>query len=310
MAPLPSTALRNTRPSTGPKDARRSSSRRLQSGSLPAPGGTVGGRPLRALVIDDDAVARAAIIARLAHFETVEIVGECAGGREGVGRIEELRPDVVFLEIEMPDISGFDVLEAIGGEPMPHVVFVTEDDQHAVRAFQANALDYLLKPIDDQRFRQTLEKLMQRTAEQRLGDPGGSGGDAFGYGGPPEPGPRLSAPGDAPFYVMHFLVKRRNRIVVVPTSDIDWIEAEGDYLRLHCGKESHLIRDTMSAIGSRLDPRQFVRIHRSTIVHVDRIRELHPHFNREFVVLLRDGTQLKLSRGYRDSLKAHFGGAL
>jgi two-component system LytT family response regulator len=304
--PLSSTALRNARPSTGSKGARRTSGRRLLSGSLPAPGGIARGRPLRALVIDDDAGARAAIITRLAGFETVEIVGECARGREGVGRIQELRPDVVFLEIEMPDISGFDVLAAIGGEPMPHVVFVTEDDQHAVRAFQANALDYLLKPIDDHRFRQTLEKLMQRTAGQRLGD----SGDGLGHGGSSEPGPRLPAPADAPFYVMHFLVKRRNRIVVVPTCDIDWIEAEGDYLRLHCGKESHLIRDTMAAIGSRLDPREFVRIHRSTIVHLDRIRELHPHFNREFVVLLRDGTQLKLSRGYRDSLKAHFGGAL
>lgn len=265
---------------------------------------------MRVLVIDDDAAARAALVARLDRFEALEIVGECACGREGVGRIEELRPDVVFLEIEMPDISGFDVLEAIGGEPMPHVVFVTEDDQHAVRAFQANALDYLLKPIDDQRVRQTLEKLMQRTAGQRLGGPGRNGGDGFGDGGSSEPELRLPTPGDAPFHVMHFLVKRRNRIVVVPTCDIDWIEAEGDYLRLHCGKESHLIRDTMSAIGSRLDPRQFVRIHRSTIVHLDRIRELHPHFNREFVVLLRDGTELKLSRGYRDSLKAHFGGAL
>jgi two-component system LytT family response regulator len=265
--------------------------------------------PVRVLVIDAEPLARACTVARLARFEEIEMVGECANGREAVGMIEALRPDVVFLEVEMPDISGFEVLEMVAGQPIPHAVFVTAYHQHAVRAFGANALDYVLKPLDDNRFQQTLERVIKRLADRRRSD-SGPVASQFTEGSLAEPGPRSPAVWNAPVYIMHFLVKRRGRIIVVPTSDIDWIEAEGDYLRLHCGKETHLIRDTMNAIGERLDPRQFVRIHRSTIVHVARIRELHPHFNREFVVVLLDGTELKLSRGYRDSLKTHFGGAL
>jgi two-component system LytT family response regulator len=168
---------------------------------------------------------------------------------------------------------------------MPVVVFVTAFDAHALRAFEAQALDYVLKPIDPARLARAVDRAVRRVAERRSA------------GGPAEP----SAAPD------RFLVRRGGRVVVVPVDDVDWIEADGDYARLHVGRERHLVRETMARLEATLDPRRFVRIHRSVIANVTRIAELRPHANREYVVVLRDGTRLKLSRSYRDRLDARLG---
>jgi len=251
--------------------------------------------PLRVLVVDDEPLARRGIHARLGRMADVEIVGECASGREAVDAIRGLSPDLVFLDVQMPGLDGFGVVEAVGAERMPVVVFVTAYDQHALRAFEARALDYLLKPIDDERFEQAVARARARVAERRE--------SAVGR--------RLAAAPAAPAAPLErILVRSGGRVLLVAADEVDWIEAAGDYLRLHVGPARHLLRETMGALEARLDPRRFVRIHRSTIVNVSRIRELQPYFNREYVVLLRDGTRLKLSRGYRERLELLLGGEL
>ena len=248
--------------------------------------------PLRVLVVDDEPLARRGIHVRLGRMAGVEIVGECASGREAVDAIRGLSPDLVFLDVQMPGLDGYGVVEAVGAERMPVVVFVTAYDQHALRAFEARALDYLLKPIDDERFEQAVARARARVAERRE--------SAVGR--------RLAAAPAAP--LERILVRSGGRVLLVAADEVDWIEAAGDYLRLHVGPARHLLRETMGALEARLDPRRFVRIHRSTIVNVSRIRELQPYFNREYVVLLRDGTRLKLSRGYRERLELLLGGEL
>lgn len=263
---------------------------------------------IRVLIVDDEPLARRGIRARLAPARDVEVVGECAGGREAVRAIRELAPDLVFLDVQMPGVDGFGVIGAVGTAEMPVVVFVTAYDQHAIRAFEAQALDYLLKPIDDERFERALERARRRIGERREGALGRRLAAVLAEAGAAEPAAVTSERAAPP--VDRFLVKKGGRVILVPAEEVDWIEAASDYVRLHVGHESHLLRETMSRMEEQLDPRRFVRIHRSTIVNVERIRELHPHFNREYVVVLRDGTELKLSRGYRDRVEPFFGGAL
>jgi two-component system LytT family response regulator len=190
----------------------------------------------------------------------------------------------------MPGLDGFGVVDAVGADAMPVVVFVTAHDEHALRAFEAQALDYVLKPIDDARLARALDRAERRVAERRAGVPAGP------------------APGAPEPPIERFLVTRGTRVVVVPADTVDWIEADGDYVRLHAGRERHLLRETMGRLEARLDPSRFVRIHRSAILNVDRVAELRPLPNREYVVVLRDGTRLRLSRSYRDRLDARLGG--
>ena len=259
---------------------------------------------IRVLIVDDEPLARRGIRARLAAADDIEVVGECAGGREAIRVIRELGPDLVFLDVQMPGVDGFGVIEAVGGAEMPVVVFVTAYDQHAIHAFEAQALDYLLKPIDDERFERALERARRRIGEHRESALGRRLAAVLAE-------PRaLAAPQRRERSASRFLVKKGGKVIVVATEEVDWIEAAGDYVRLHVGRETHLLRETMSAMEEHLDPHRFVRIHRSTIVNVERIRELLPHFNREYLVVLRDGTELKLSRGYRDRLDPILGGAL
>jgi two-component system LytT family response regulator len=252
---------------------------------------------LRVLVVDDEPLARRGILARLRRAPDVEVVGECASGREAVEAIRAHAPDVVFLDVQMPGTDGFGVVEAVGPERVPEVVFVTAYDQHALRAFDARALDYLLKPIDDERFARALERARQRVEERRHGELGRRVAGALGTDAAPPVRP-----------AERFLVPRAGRVQVVHADEVDWIGAAGDYVTLHAGGATHLLRETMAGMEARLDPARFVRIHRSTIVNVERIRELLPHFNREYVVVLRDGTRLKLSRSYRGRLDPFFGG--
>ncbi|HEX2190413.1 MAG TPA: LytTR family DNA-binding domain-containing protein [Longimicrobiaceae bacterium] len=257
---------------------------------------------LRVLVVDDEPLARRGILARLRRAGGVEVVGECASGREAVDAIRGLAPDLVFLDVQMPGTDGFGVVEAVGPERVPEVVFVTAYDEHALRAFEAQALDYLLKPVDDERFARALERARRRVEERRHGALGRRVAAALAEAGAAAPPSAPERPAE------RFLVRRGGRVQVVHADEIDWVEAAGDYVSLHAGGATHLLRETMAALEARLDPARFLRIHRSTIVNVERIRELHPHFNREYVVVLRDGTRLKLSRSYRGRLDALFGG--
>ncbi len=239
---------------------------------------------IHALIVDDEPLARRGIRVRLERAGDVEVIGECASGSEAVTVIRHLEPDLVFLDVQMPGLDGFDVVERVGVERMPPVVFVTAYDAHALRAFGVHALDYLLKPIDDERFDTAVERARRRIGER----------EAMG---------RHLAAALGDLRPRRILIKDRGRVVILNEADVDWVEAEGDYVRVHAGGRGHLLRETMSAMEERLDPASFARIHRSTIVNVSRIRELKPLPNREYTVVLEDGTKLRLSRSYRDALR-------
>ena len=257
---------------------------------------------VRTLVVDDEPLAREGIRLRLANEAGFDVVGECANGVDAVEAIHDYAPDVVFLDVQMPGLNGFEVLEEIDPRQAPVVVFVTAYDEYALRAFEVHALDYVLKPFDDDRFAATLRRVRERVAERHAGRVGErlSGVLAeLGLGsGAPAPGEE-----DARCFAERLVVRDGARIAFVPVAELDRVEADGDYVRLFCGARQHLIRRTMAQMEARLDPARFVRIHRSAIVAVDRIRELQPSFRGEYVVLLHDGTRLNLSRGYRQRLQ-------
>jgi two-component system LytT family response regulator len=249
---------------------------------------------IRAVVVDDEPLARRGICARLRRSGGIEVVRECANGRDAVKAIRDLTPDLVFLDVQMPGLDGFAVVEQVGADRMPATVFVTAYDEHALRAFDAQALDYLLKPIDDERFARALERARRRIAEQwesalgrRVAD---LVDDAGRHGQPARRERRL-------------LVRERGRVLFVDVGEIHWVEARGDYVRLHLAGRSHLLRETMAGLERSLDPASFVRIHRSTIVNTARIAELRPLGPREWLVQLQDGTRLRLSRRYRAALE-------
>jgi two-component system LytT family response regulator len=247
--------------------------------------------PLRIVVVDDEPLSRAVIREFINAHPGIEIVAECANGFEAVKAVSELRPDLVFLDVQMPQMNGFEVIEAVGGERMPLVIFVTAYDQHALRAFQVRALDYLLKPFDRERFTDSLQRARKQIERDESGDLGR----------------RLLAlvkdlRRDQP-RTDRLVVKSGGRLFFLRADEIDWVEAAGNYVRLHVGSTSHLLRETMNAIESRLDPEKFFRIHRSRIVNMERIQELQPWLNGEYAVLLRTGTRLTLSRGYREKLQ-------
>jgi len=256
-------------------------------------------KPTRVLIVDDEPLARERLRTLLQEEPGFEIVGEAGDGTTGAESILALQPDLVFLDVQMPGADGFDVIEAVGVDKMPFVVFVTAYDRYALRAFDVHALDYLLKPFDRERFRQALTR-----AHQQLERSAGNG----------EIERRLAAivndlrPPKA--RTDRFVVKSGGRIFFVRTGEIDWIEAAGNYVKLHVGNDSHLIRETMNAVEGKLSPDLFVRIHRCHIVNIEQVRELQPWFNGEYVVVLHNGTQLRLSRSYREKLEERLGKAL
>jgi len=244
---------------------------------------------IRALIVDDEPLARRGVRARLEQQRDIEIVGECRNGREAVAAIRRTAPDLVFLDLQMPGLGGFDVVAEIGPERMPMVVFVTAHDEHAIRAFEVQAVDYLLKPIDEGRFGRALDRVRSRMSERADG--------SFSR--------RLAAllaAGTA----QRIAVRDRGRIVLLAAKDIDCVEAEGDYASLRVGEKTYLVRETMGAMEARLGA-GFLRIHRSAIVNAARIRELRPQPNGEFVVVLHSGLELRASRGYADRLRAAIG---
>ncbi len=244
---------------------------------------------IRTLIVDDEPLARERITRFLKKETDIELIGECSNGREAVARIRELKPDLVFLDIQIPELDGFEVLEELGISEMPAVVFVTAYDNYALKAFDFHALDYLLKPYDGERFSRAVERartqiLSGKSADidQRLLS-------------------LLENLKSEQKYLERLMIKSQGRVFFLRAEEIDWIEAEGNYVRLHMGRESHLLRETMNHLASRLDPEKFLRIHRSTLVHIERIKELQPLFSGDYTVVLRDGTELTLSRTYRDN---------
>jgi two-component system LytT family response regulator len=249
---------------------------------------------IRVLIVDDEPPARERIRALLKDEPDIAIAGECESGLSAVESIRNLDPDLVFLDVQMPGLDGFGVLDALGDMP-PALVFVTAYDAYAVRAFEVHALDYLLKPFDRDRFRATLDRARAALAER------GSAEEAGGIAAP------ITEPDAARSPLRRLLAKREGRLVVLKAAEIDWIESSANYASLHVGKETYLVRETMQSLEGRLDPGQFLRIHRSTIVNLDRIQEIEPYFHGDYIVRLADGQRLTLSRTYKDRLQKHFG---
>ncbi|MFN8009778.1 MAG: LytTR family DNA-binding domain-containing protein [Holophagaceae bacterium] len=240
---------------------------------------------LKALIVDDEPLARQRILQMLKGESDVAVVGEAGNGLEAVKLIEATSPDLVFLDVQMPELDGFGVVEAVGVDRMPPTLFVTAFDQHAVKAFEVHAVDYLLKPFDRDRFRRALDwARAQQTSRQ-----GGTLQSLVASRRSEQPHPD------------RILVKSGEGWVLLKTAAIQWIEAEDNYVRLHVEGTSHLLRQTMTGILERLDPSRFKRIHRSAIVNLDFIKELQPWSGGDLLVIMRDGTRLTLSRTYRDS---------
>jgi two-component system LytT family response regulator len=247
--------------------------------------------PTKTLIVDDEALARDRLRQLLEGESEVQIIGECADGREAVAAIQRDSPDLIFLDIQMPELDGFGVLEAIKTDLMPVIVFVTAYDRFALKAFDVHAVDYLLKPFDRERFqvalRHALEQVKQR-GDKSLAERQSAA--LVELKPPAKPAERLP-------------IKSGGRVIFVRVDDIDWVEAAHNYIVLHVQKDSHLLRETMNAFEARLSPDKFVRISRSTIVNIDRIKELQPLFYGEYTVTLQNGTRLTLSRRYRDKLQ-------
>lgn len=272
---------------------------------------------MRVIVADDEPLARQRMRRLLAGEQDIEIIEECHDGPCTLDAVLRLQPDLLFLDIQLPELDGFGVLAGIPADQMPLVVFVTAYDQHALRAFEVRAIDYLVKPFDAERLQGAIER-----ARRQLATTTTATGDGDGQVSPSrlselvehlageqrEMERALLRPGER--YLQRVMLRAQGRVFFIRTADIDYVEAAGNYVRLHVGRESHLLRVTMSALEQRLDPEHFLRIHRSTIVNIDRVRELHPWPSGEFTVVLRDGTKLKLSRGFRDRLAERMGSAL
>jgi two-component system LytT family response regulator len=253
---------------------------------------------VRTLVADDEPIARKRLVRLLENEPEAELVASCGTGLEAVEAIRAHAPQLLFLDVQMPGLDGFGVLESLGLATPPAVIFVTAFDAYAVQAFDANALDYLLKPFDADRFHRAFAR-----ARDRLHAPvGGADATAIsaliaGLSRPRQSAERLA-------------IRADGRVYFVRVTEIDWIETASNYVRLHTGKTSHLLREPLSTLETRLDPEQFLRIHRTTVVNVERLRELQPWFSGEFIAILHDGTRLKVSRGYRDRVARWLGQTL
>ena len=249
---------------------------------------------IRVLIVDDEPVARRGLRNQLKKAGDLEVIGEAGNGRDAVETIIQSRPDLVFLDVQMPLLDGFRVIETLTQEHLPPaIVFVTAFDEHAIRAFEINALDYLLKPVDPKRLQKTLQRAREQIRNTRTD----------------ERDEKLFAllqdlQSRKTDYLQRFVVKKAGRIFFLDASEIEWVSSEGNYVELHSKGKSHLLRETMDHLECKLDPREFIRIRRSTIVRTSVIKELQPLFNGEYALILKDGTQLQSSRRYRKNLDA------
>ncbi len=250
---------------------------------------------LRVLVVDDEPVARAGLTALLAHDPGLTVVGECRDGQEAVDTIRRLGPDLVLLDVQMPEMDGFQVIRAVGPDRMPPVIFVTAWDQFAVRAFEVHALDYLLKPFDDERFAEAMARAKRLIASGEVGDLAGRLAALLRH--PEATGPWLS----------RIVVRKPSGAVFVPVDEIDWVEAADYCARVHARGKVHVIRESMQRLEQRLDPTRFFRVHRSGIVNLDRVREMQPARHGDHVLVLQDGTRVRLSRSRKAALEERLG---
>jgi two-component system LytT family response regulator len=249
---------------------------------------------IRVLVVDDEPLARVGIITRLSAYADLVVVGECSTGEEARAKISQVSPDLIFVDIEMPGISGIDLLRDLPRQQARCVVFLTAHEEYALDAFGVEALDYLLKPIDDARFGACIERARRMLALHRQE---ANFERLYGL-------LTVTDKEDSPDIIRRFPVRRGNEFTFIRAVDVDWIEGLGDYAGLHVGDRTHLVREPLTLLEARLDPTQFVRIHRSTIVQIERISRVDPSSNRDAVLTLRDGKTLRVSRTYRSRLDA------
>lgn len=255
--------------------------------------------PFRAMIVDDEAPAREGLRLRLRKEPDVTVVGEFPDAASALAAIREDPPDILFLDIEMPGADGFALLARVSPNSLPVVIFVTAHDSHAVRAFDIRATDYLLKPVEQPRLREAIDRAREYWESVRKGELADSVTHLVSGTSATPPPPAVAA--------VRIPVRRDGTIHLVNATDIDWIDAAGDSVRMHVGKATHTVRKSMGEMLASLDPQKFLRIHRSTIVNIDRVKELQPWFHGEYVVVLNDGTKLKLSRGHREKLSAILG---
>ena len=248
---------------------------------------------LRVIIVDDEPPARARLRRFIKALPDVELIAECGNGASALQAIEANNPDVVLLDVQMPELDGFEVLRALDMPQLPAVIFVTAFDQYAVRAFEVHALDYVVKPVEADRLAEALEHARRRIAEHRSA---GAGLDNL-----------LKELKADSRYLTRIPVRSEGRIKVIDLADVDWVSAADNYVTLHARGREYLVRDTIAAIERRLDPQSFVRVHRSTIVRLDRIAELMPDSHGDFAIRLKDGVQLTMSRTYRGNIEARFG---
>jgi two-component system LytT family response regulator len=250
---------------------------------------------IRVLIVDDEPIARKGIRRLLDEAPDMEVVGECGDGAEAVNAIRRRSPDLVFLDVQMPELDGFGVLERVGVEQAPEIIFVTAYDEYTLQAFDVHALDYLLKPVNPERFHKSLNRarsLLQNKSSERLNG-------------------RLLALLEnyrrEEGRTARIAVKTPQGALLVDADDIDWVEAAGNYVRLHVGAQAHLLSETISGMEKRLDPRKFLRIHRSRIVNMERVRLLRPLFHGEYEIVLKDGAHLTSGRNYREQIRETLG---
>jgi two-component system LytT family response regulator len=267
-------------------------------------------QPIRALVVDDEPLAREGIRLLLQGDPEVIIVGECGSGPAAVAAVQRLRPDLLFLDIQMPEMNGFEVIAALEPAATPAIIFVTAYDRYALRAFEVHALDYLLKPFDDERFYDAVQRAKQHLSLSRMSDLSqrimsllasyGASGEAA-----PPSAPRASgaSPPSAP-YLERIAIRDVGRVVFLRMDEIDWIEAADYYVQIHAGDKSYLHRETMNCLEEQLDPARFLRIHRSAIVNRERIKELRSQGRRDLTVVLSSGAELKVARSHREKIQA------
>ena len=253
---------------------------------------------MRVLIIDDEAPARQKMRRYLSEYADVEVIGEAENGTEAVEKIVELSPDLVFLDVQMPELDGFGVIDTVGVNAMPHVVFVTAYDEHALRAFEVRALDYLLKPFTPERFAAVMDRVRDTMTRDQS-----SSADLHG---------KLetllaSMSTTRPKFLKRVLVHHANKAFLVPVERIDRVEADRNYVKLHSGAAEFTLRGTISALVERLDPEKFLRINRSEIVRLDAIKELQPWFHGDYRVIMHDGATLMWSRRYRAQAAGEFG---
>ena len=244
---------------------------------------------IRTILVDDEPLAREKLRGFLESEPDFEVIAECRDGAEALKTIEEVSPDLVFLDVQMPELDGFEVIDRLDRERLPAVIFVTAFDQYALKAFDVHAVDYLLKPFDRDRFKKALGRIREQQQVEEIKG-------------------RLQALIDERAkYPDRIEVKTSGRVVILKVDEIDWIDAAGNYVKIHAGEEGLLLRETMARIEKRLDPNLFMRIHRSTIVNIERIRELQQQFHGDYVVVLKTGQRLTLSRSYRDKMQKLLG---